>query len=113
MPQSHTKAIEEVNKFYFGAKSQVIDEIKPRVEKEERFTVTSDEYTSKKNSLYMNIKVHTSDRGGKHFSLGMIHCKGLLRAEEISKLLKQRLLEFGMDLNKHIVSCVYPMQPPL
>ena len=51
----------------------------------------------------MNINLHTKV---KFWNLGMQRIKGSMPAQKMVELVHKKLLEFGIDLNKHIVATV-------
>ena len=69
-----------------------------------RFSASLDEYTSKAHSRFMNLNLHRPI--GKPIGLGMIWVRGSLPAERAAKVVSQKLSEFGMDEDSHIVAVV-------
>ena len=48
----------------------------------------------------MNINVHDVN---KHWSLGLVRFRGSLNSKRITDIVKERLTEFGLNLNRDIV----------
>ena len=68
-----------------------------------RFSVSLDEYTSIQNIRYMNVNVHSRNN---FWNLGMKKINGKMPAEKVLDLLIEKLHEYKIDLNQHIVSIV-------
>lgn len=69
-----------------------------------RFSATLDEYTSKAHSRFMNLNLHRFN--GKPIGLGMIRVRGSLPAERAAEMVIQKLTEFGIDEDCHIVAVI-------
>ena len=65
------------------------------------FSLSFDEWTSVRNRRYMVVNVH--EFGGHFWCLGLIRVSGSMPAEKCVDLLKERLLQFGLSLDKDIV----------
>ena len=68
-----------------------------------RFSIFLDEYTSCGNRRFMNINLHTKE---EFWNLGMQRIVGSLPAEGVVELIRQKLAEFGIELDKHIIATV-------
>ena len=75
-----------------------------RLMKGEGFSLSLDEYTSKRNRPYVNINVHAFD--GVIWCLGMVRAYGSLRAQDTVDLVTKKMNEFGLNFGKHIFACV-------
>ena len=70
--------------------------------KGQRFSCTTDEYTSTGNRRYMNLNVHIA--GGDFHSLGLIRIVGSAPAKKMVELFTKRLAEYGLDIKKDIIA---------
>ena len=80
----------------------MVNHFKTLISEDVRFGLTLDEYTSIKNERYMNINVHQKNI---YWSLGLIKIVGSLSSAKIMQLVGQRLADFNLDFDKHIVGC--------
>ena len=69
-----------------------------------RFSASLDEYTSKAHSRFMNLNLHRAT--GKPIGLGMIRVRGSLPADKAAEMVSQKLSEFGINEERHIVGIV-------
>ena len=89
---------------YFKVKDHIDSEIRSRVSAGSRFSVSLDEYTSVNSRRYLNIIVHKG--GGSFWNLGLVKIDGAMPAEKAVEAVQNKLSEFGLDLEKHVVACV-------
>ena len=68
----------------------------------ERFSVTTDEYTSKQNKRFSAVSLHS--RQGRPMKIGMIRIRGSLPAKKAASELKQKLNEYDIREDNHIVA---------
>ena len=78
-------------------------EIEAVIECGERFSASLDEYTSIKNKRLANVNLHSKNR---YYSLGLVSIDGSLNAACATELLRDKLLEFKVLLDCHIVALV-------
>lgn len=62
-------------------KVDMINKFTKLQEQNQKFSLTFDEWTSRKNQRYLNINVHYKE---KHFILGLVRIHGLCTAESIA-----------------------------
>ncbi len=72
------------------------------LQKEKRFSISCDEWTSLSNKRYLGIILHGSD---DNWRLGMVRIEGSMPAERLEEIIKDKLNTFGLDMKKHIVGC--------
>ena len=60
-----------------------------------KFSLTLDEWTSKRNRRYINVNIHGMDK--KQHNLGLIRIYGSCPAEKAVELVEQRLNEFCLN----------------
>lgn len=86
-------------------KMKIMRELAQLKENDHRFTLTFDEWTSSMNKRYMNVNVHTFFNGNALFwNLGLIRVFGSMPAESGVSILKTKLIEFGLILEKDIIN---------
>ena len=73
-----------------------------RIKKGERFSVTTDEYTSVQNRRFSVVNVHPPT--GKPIKLGMVRIHGSLPGMKAASDLKKKLNEYGLKEDHHIVA---------
>lgn len=74
-------------------------------ENDQRFTLTLDEWTSSMNKRYMNVNAHTFlNENALFWNLGLIRVFGSMPAESGVSILKTKLIEFGLILEKDIIN---------
>ena len=92
-----------------GAKCQYYHDILPNTEKRYQkmiemkrggklCCITPNEYTSTRNKRYMNTNLHYNS---EHANLGMASIKGSMPAERVDDLMKERLHDLGLKMEKH------------
>ena len=75
-------------------------DIARRVSENERFSISTDEWTSHSNQKYMVIELHLKNKE-KH-NLGLKRIYGSLPAEKCAEMIADAMHEYGLE-NKHIV----------
>ncbi|CAH0405771.1 unnamed protein product [Chilo suppressalis] len=86
-------------------KMKIKRELAQLKEDDHKFTLTFDEWTSSMNKRYMNVNVHTYLKGKAVFwNLGLIRVFGSMPAENGVSILKTKLTEFGLILEKDIIN---------
>ena len=83
-----------VYKYFEIAKEEVITHINEI--RDQKFSLTLDEWTSIRNRRYLNINIHTHST---LYNLGLIRVKGNCPAEEIKRLTEEKLSEFHLSMN--------------
>jgi hypothetical protein len=104
LPKNPSHVMDLVHSQYDNIKDRVCSEITSCLNSGSRFSLSLDEYTSLNNRRYLNINVHRND--GKFWNLGMVKINGSMPAEIAVDSVRTKLEEFGLSLDKHIVSCV-------
>ena len=102
-PQSPQTVMKYMRNQYNIVAKCMKDEISSDISDGKRFSVSLDEYTSLSNRRYMNVNLHSRD---KFWNLGMIGLKGSMTAENIFAVLRSKLVEFGVEIEKHIINVV-------
>ena len=101
VPKSPKTIRSMVMKCCSGIRDKVKSAIKIHLQKAGKFSLTFDEWTSVRNRRYMNINVHTSE---KFWNVGLLRVKGSLPSDKCLELLQQKLQEFDLNLENHIVA---------
>ena len=104
LPQTAAGVQKAVLKFSNDTKMAVKAEISKKINSDQRFSLSVDEYTSTKNRRYMCLNLH--GRESEVIGLGMIRVHGTLPAEKAVQLTQKKLDEFGLKIEKHIVGVV-------
>ena len=78
--------------------------LEEKINRGQRFSASLDEYTSKAHSRYMNINLHL--HSGDPIGLGMIRVRGSLPADRAAQMVNDKLKEFGLSEECHIVAVV-------
>ncbi len=103
-PPSSRKGVRSlISKFYDQVALEVKSEIKQRLNDGEKFSISTDEYTSIRNRRNLTLNVHFSDHG--FLTLGMVRVSGTVRSSAIYLVLKQKLHDFGISIDMDIVAC--------
>jgi len=102
LPKSPTGVKAVVINHAAKVRSFVLSELRLRLKEGKRFSLTFDEWTSVRNRRYMIINVH--DDGPQFWSLGLLRVHGSMPAETCVDLIRKKLDEFGLDLDKDIVA---------
>ena len=68
----------------------------------ERFSVTTDEYTSNQNRRYTAVNLHPPT--GRPIKIGMMRIWGSLPGKKAASDLKKKLLTYGVKTDHHIVA---------
>ena len=92
-----------VNSFCKSIKEKLSKQFTDLILNGTRFAISIDEYTSSRNRRFMNINLHIKE---KFWNLCLQRIIGSMPAERVVDLVCQKLFEFGIDLNKHIVATV-------
>ncbi|CAH0398760.1 unnamed protein product [Chilo suppressalis] len=72
LPKSPTTITKIVLELCDNTKKTLINLLKEMKSKNERFTMTLDEWTSTRNKRYMNINIHNKDLPTKYKNLGLV-----------------------------------------
>ena len=78
------------------------EKIQKRIKAGERFSVTTDEYTSKQNKRFSNVSLHPAT--GRPIKIGMIRIRGSLPGVKAASELKQKLKEYDLKADLHTVA---------
>lgn len=79
LPIGGTNVMNLVHKFYDTAKEEMIKQIEKL--KDNKFSLTLDEWTSSRNRRYINVNLHSNN--GVFFNLGLIRIQGSCPADEV------------------------------
>lgn len=101
LPKSPNTIMEMVHSFYKEARETTIREIKASGTK---YSLTMDEWTSIANRRYLNVNINA--HGGASFNLGLIRIPKSCPAEEVKRLMGEKLLEFGLNQKDVVAATV-------
>lgn len=101
LPKSANTVNNMVQQHAGKVRSVIVSELKAHVKNGKRFSLTFDEGSSVRNRRYMVINVHDESQ---YWSLGLVRVSGSMPADKCIELVSQRLQEFGLSLENHIVA---------
>ena len=90
-----------IHAFYDEAKLETITELDSIKMSGKKFSITLDEWTSKRNHRYLNISVHHL---AEDFNLGLVPIAGSCDAQRTLELISGRLKIFNLNLETDIVA---------
>ena len=85
-----------------GVKAKNKATILEKIKKGERFSVTTDEYTSLQVKRFSAVNLHPST--GRPIKLGMMRIYGSLPGKKAASELKKKLNEYGIKEDLHIIA---------
>jgi len=86
--------------FSDSIKAEMINKFRKLQEQNQKFSLTFDEWTSRKNRRYLNINVHYKE---KHFNLGLVRIHGSCTAEHCVNIVEERLKSFNLNIKDDII----------
>jgi hypothetical protein len=101
LPKSATTVSKILLKAAAKVKRTIKKEIATLLANGQRFGITFDEWTSRRNRRYINVNVH---KFKKHWNLGLIRIVGDLPADKLLAFVEKRLSEFGLNIHHDIIS---------
>jgi hypothetical protein len=101
IPRNPERIRQILFKQYEMSKLHVVSHLNKLKQSQKFFSITLDEYTSCQNQHYANVNIHCYE---DFFNLGLVFIEGSLTSEETVNLVSKRLKEFGLDLEKDVVS---------
>lgn len=101
LPSSSNTIRSIVIQFSESVKANMINEIQKLQMQNQKFSLTFDEWTSRKNRRYLNINLH-SDK--QHRNLGLIRIQGSSSAEHCVNLVEEHLKIFNINIKDDIVA---------
>lgn len=102
LPINNTIVMSLVKTFYDETCELIRCELKRRIEKGQRFSLSTDEWTSVANRRYFNVNIHGTDEFV--CNLGLVRILGSFTSERTLECVKEHVAEFGIDLEKHCVA---------
>ncbi|XP_067124752.1 pancreatic lipase-related protein 2-like [Centruroides vittatus] len=104
LPKNPSQVMDLIHSHYKQIKQRLCSEIDSQTNAGSRFSLSLDECTSLNNLRYLNVNIHKSD--GTFWNLGMVKISNVLPAETAVQVIKEKLNEFHICLEKHVVACV-------
>ncbi len=101
IPRTRTGIRDMVMCFGNKKREELESSISMKVKSGDRFSLTTDEWTSERNRRYMGLNLHHI---GSANGLGMVRVNGSMPADKGLELIIEKLGQFGLDLKKHIVA---------
>ncbi|CAG5019992.1 unnamed protein product [Parnassius apollo] len=90
-------------------KKKLVTELKNLLALGKKFSLSFDEWTSSRNARYMNINIHIGVEftdGSRFKNLGLVRMDGSMPSETCIRLLKEKLSEFELSLDRDIIAIV-------
>lgn len=108
LPDSLISTKEMVMKYGSDVKKRFVQKfLRLKNNNGQKFNLTVDEWTTMDNRRYLNLNIHTkSDAKVLLWNIGLIRVTGCLPVELCVKIIKSKLQEFGLDLEKDIVAII-------
>ncbi len=103
-PKTRQNVKNMIYEFYCQVREKIKNQIKVRLLAGERFSLSSDQYTSKRNRRYMTLNVHFSD--GNYTTLGVSRITKTFTAEAALELHIAKLSEFSINVQTDIIALV-------
>lgn len=100
-PKSATSVRDIILKCHMKVKQQIKDELNKLIVGGKRVSITLDEWTSQRNRRYLNINIHTEHQ---LWNVGLQRVIGNLPAEKCADEITNKLNEYNISLEKHVVS---------
>ena len=98
--ESHTAISKAVSRYASNVKKEIIELLKEMVDKDVRFSITTDEFTAKNHKRYSDFFVHIPGLNPK--SIGMERIHGSLDAEAAGEMCRNKLAQFGLSVDRDI-----------
>lgn len=95
IPRSPNTVRKIVLEYAQKSRLEVIEELAALKKKGEKFSITLDEWSSKRNRKYMNINIHAKN---EIWNLGLCRLVGSLPAERCKSVLNAKLAKFDLSL---------------
>lgn len=103
VPKSHSTVMKRVHDFYKAKENELKLRLKVEKSAGKKWSISFDEWTSLRGRRYLNINLHDCDTA---YCLGMIRVFGSLTAERTDELLRNKLMEFDLDLDSDIICAI-------
>lgn len=110
MPKSPTTISNRINKFYETKRDQLREVFKKLKQANRKFSITVDEWTDCTFLRYLNVTAHVLGMNEITVEcnvLGLIEILKQANAEEIQRLVDVKLTDFGLVLNKDVISSTH------
>lgn len=85
-----------IMEFYSKIVSEYTEEMKADLVDDQKYSITTDEWTSNRNRRFMNVNVHGRE---KIWGLGLTRVFGSAPAEKCYTIMSDTLIKFGLTLN--------------
>lgn len=103
LPKSSTTIMKEVHNFSGEKQKEITETLSAAVNKGCRFSLSFDEWTSKRGRRYCNINLHTEE---DKYCLGIARVYGSMTSEKTQKILRENLEKFGISLDDHVIASI-------
>jgi hypothetical protein len=104
MPTSATTVQKCIMKFFDEKKVETMVLIKKKIENDEKFTITVDEWTDIAMRRYLNVTLQSVDT---QFVLGLVPIIESCTSEKTEELVFERLLEYGVNFKRDVIASTH------
>lgn len=101
LPKNNSRVMDLIHTFYDNAKRETIITLDSIKKNRKKFSITLDEWTSKRNHRYLNINIHHL---AEDFNLGLVPIAGSCDAQRTLELVTERLQNFNLNLETDIIA---------
>jgi len=102
LPKNNKSIMKFIVEFYYEKKQEMVEYFQTLIKENRKFSLTLDEWSSKRNRRYLNVNIHESD--GQPYNLGLVRIYGSCPAEKTMELVENKLNEFHLNFS-HIIGC--------
>ena len=100
LPQNESRVMSLIHEDFEDKKAKMIQEIKSQIDKDKKFTMTIDEYSTVRRRRYFGINVHSN---GKTYKTGLVRIMGSCNAEKMKEVVVNHLKHYGIDTEKDLI----------
>lgn len=103
LPKNPSSIMDIIYNTYLKCKDIVKMEIAEKLISGQRFSISFDEYTSRRSRRYLTVNLHNKD---EYWNLGMIRILDSFSAEKMLSAVIKKLKEFDLEFKQYIVASV-------
>lgn len=103
VPKSNNTIMKKVHEFYSEKRTSLISTLKKEKLLGMKWSISFDEWTSKRGRRYLNINLHGNERID---CLGMVRVFGSLTSARTEELIRDKLNEFELEMDMDIVAII-------
>lgn len=104
MPKSESTIMKLILQYHDEKRRELINFFESECLNGKRFSITVDEWCDRNIKRYLNVTVHC---GQEPYVLGLVEIIGSCDALQLKSAVEEKLLEYGLNFNKHIVASTH------